>query len=77
MNKNEQRLVIHSLERLTSYVQIRNAAKIQSMQGPTKDRVGWVQIYKRCNVEIEAIEGELSAVMPSGNFQRRLFLALG
>lgn len=77
VNKGEQRDVIHSLERLTSYIQIRNAAKIQSRQGPTEDRVAWVQIYKRCIVEIDAIEGELAAVFPSASFRRRLFLSIG
>ncbi len=77
MNKNEQRDVIHNLERLTSYVQIRNAARIQSNQCPKEDKAAWRQVFKRCVVEIDALEGELSAVMPSGSFQRRLFISIG
>lgn len=74
---DEERDLLKLLGELTSLVQIRNAAKIQSQQGPLEDRKAWKQLYRRCIVEIQETENEISVILPSNAFQRRLFIAIG
>lgn len=73
---SEVKDLLKLMQHLTSVVQIRNAAKIQALQGPTVDREVWVQVYDRCIVEVEETEGEIVSILPSGQFQRRLFISL-
>jgi len=77
MTIEAERDLLKLLEHLTSMVQIRNAAKIQALQGPRLDKAAWAELYERCVLEIQETENEISAMLPSGLFQRRLFVAIG
>jgi len=62
------------LIRLASLRQARDAAKRQAMQGLTRDKAVWMQVYRRCIRDIEETEEMIAELLPSQAFQRSLGL---